>query len=180
MICLDCRKSEYELWHTIDFCDNTRCYSSTVTSEQRDYLEEPHLPSHDFVKIRSCVHWRDLIDVTTNAVSALDQFRGIANGDASEDEDNEDNEEDAEDAPKDVEVEADDADSDWEDSPSAEDGEAEGVDQEDEGEEEDKPRISNCFACHSPTEQPCWYCTICTGKLIFDFDVARITQNLTF
>ena len=54
------------------------------------------------------------------------------------------------------------------------------VEKQDEGEEEDKPRISNCFACHSPTEQPCWYCTICTGELIFDFDVARITQNLTF
>ncbi|KAK7683622.1 hypothetical protein QCA50_013460 [Cerrena zonata] len=170
IICMDCRKNDSELWHTVDFCDDPRCYSVTVTAQNRDYLEKPHLPTHTFMKIRTYVHWRDLIDAASNAQSELDRYRGPNAGDTSESDSDE--AEDETDETREVKnEEGGDGDEDASGEKSGHKSSTEeeaGSDDQQSSRSSTAAKLSNCFACHSPTEMPCWYCTVCTDCVICD------------
>ncbi|KAI1785889.1 hypothetical protein LXA43DRAFT_99677 [Ganoderma leucocontextum] len=61
---------------TFDFCDKPACVGCTI--ETRDDVKSPHLPSHDFVKIRTPIlHHREIGKVLRNAKAGLERAKNL-------------------------------------------------------------------------------------------------------
>ena len=61
---------------TFDFCDKPECVGCTVKT--RDDVTSPHLPTHDFVKIRSPImHYREIGKVLRNAKAGLERAKAL-------------------------------------------------------------------------------------------------------
>lgn len=152
MICLDCDASSY--LRTMDFCANLRCCSQEVT---RYDLNASHSPNHDYVKIRTNIQWHDVDQLKQSAVESLKQWRQPTSS-TSED-------------------------SAFADTVSSPEQEQEvntrtedHTSQTKEGPDEDPPSTERrCFACHNITNQPCWYCTRCTGMCNATLNEKRFT-----
>ena len=67
---------ECGLRFTFDFCDKPACVGCTIPS--RDDIAVPHLPTHDFVKIRAPIlHHREIGRVLRDAKAGLERARGL-------------------------------------------------------------------------------------------------------
>lgn len=87
MICITCQPEKGFYYRTVDFCGDPKCFGATISVEQRDDLEKPHIPEHDFVKIRSVLQYRDQPDLDRRAKKALQACRTqFAHGDEPESE----------------------------------------------------------------------------------------------
>ena len=61
---------------TFDFCDKPACVGCTIKT--RDDVTGPHLPTHDFVKIRSSIlHYREIGKVLRNAKAGLERAKAL-------------------------------------------------------------------------------------------------------
>lgn len=61
---------------TFDFCDKPACVGCTI--ENRDDTSSPHLPTHDFVKIRApIVQYREIGKVLRNATASLERAKAL-------------------------------------------------------------------------------------------------------
>lgn len=78
-MCLDCRPKEQQLRNTVNFCDLHICGEKSITSEQFTSLEakKPHRPTHDFVKLRSVLHLKDMPELDRKAQWALERSRSL-------------------------------------------------------------------------------------------------------
>ncbi|KAJ3543517.1 hypothetical protein NM688_g5844 [Phlebia brevispora] len=79
LFCLDCQPAEGMYSKTVDFCDDELCYNATISTEQRSELQHPHIPAHDFVKIRTVMQCRDHPDMNRRAKKALNACREYFN-----------------------------------------------------------------------------------------------------
>ena len=71
VVCVECG-----LRFTFDFCDKPACVGCTIPS--RDDIAAPHLPTHDFVKIRAPIlHYREIGRVLRDAKAGLERARGL-------------------------------------------------------------------------------------------------------
>ncbi len=71
LVCLECGSQ-----FTFDFCDKPECSEQMV--ESRDDITSPHLPTHDFVKIRARSHYhRDIDYVLRKADAGLKRAREL-------------------------------------------------------------------------------------------------------
>lgn len=73
LVCLDCQPAKGNYYRTIDLCDHPDCYSATVT--KRDDLERPHIPEHDWLKIRTVMLISEQPDIDKRAKAALKSSR---------------------------------------------------------------------------------------------------------
>ena len=131
--------------YTFDFCDKPACVGAVVNS--RDDIESPHLPSHDFVKIRTDIHhYREIGKVLRSAESGLERAQKLlerASQSSGQDEESSESDETTT-QPETKLVRRDTA--------GSSDAES----------EVDVP-ILNCISCSQSIEQPCWYCIDCPG-----------------
>ncbi|KAM5543336.1 hypothetical protein V8D89_003210 [Ganoderma adspersum] len=71
VVCMECG-----LRFTFDFCDKPACVDCTIPS--RDDIAAPHLPTHDFVKIRAPIlHYREIGRVLRIAKAGLERARSL-------------------------------------------------------------------------------------------------------
>ncbi|KAH8102306.1 hypothetical protein BXZ70DRAFT_891052, partial [Cristinia sonorae] len=79
IMCLDCRPVEARIRNTVNFCGHPICGAKTVTSDDLFYMDpkKPHLPTHDYVKLRSVLHLKDMPELDRNAGRALERCRMI-------------------------------------------------------------------------------------------------------
>ena len=78
MICLDCQPANNAYYSTVDFCGNLRCWTkTTVDQKQREDLELPHIPEHDFLKIRTVMQYMDQPELDRRAKAALEACRKV-------------------------------------------------------------------------------------------------------
>ncbi|KAI8975856.1 hypothetical protein BD414DRAFT_423775 [Trametes punicea] len=76
LICLSCGKES-----TMDFCDKIACREATAT---RYDLAQPHVPSHDFVKVRRALDdYREIGKLLRTSVAGLQRARNIIGATAS-------------------------------------------------------------------------------------------------
>ncbi len=169
---------------TFDFCDNPMCLGCTI--ESRDDISSPHLPTHDFVKIRAPIlHHREIGKVLRDAKAGLER----ANSRLEEMEYRQRSDEftkiyddtqagDGEERSGDGEERGDDVDD--RDGHDGEDGEdsrrasppemtSSPVRQEvvasPDSESEDTVFALTCLKCKAPISRPCLYCVDCPGAL---------------
>lgn len=71
MVCMDCGIDD-----TLDFCDKPACMACTIkTCEQ---ISSPHLPTHDFVKVRTPImNSRDIGRILRNAKAGLERAKHL-------------------------------------------------------------------------------------------------------
>ncbi|KAM5533024.1 hypothetical protein V8D89_013292 [Ganoderma adspersum] len=128
VVCMECGSRT-----TFDFCDKPACVGCTVKT--RDDFSSPHLPTHDFVKIRTpIVQHREIGKVLRNAMTALERVKVLLMKGGTHNT----RHEEAEKA----------------------DGEREEILQRDEKQDGDAPTLT-CLKCKSPVSQPCLYCVDC-------------------
>lgn len=60
---------------TVDFCDSPTCMFKRI--DNRDDVAEPHLPTHDMIKVRRRVHQRQMGITDRDAKTALKKSRAI-------------------------------------------------------------------------------------------------------
>ncbi|TCD69752.1 hypothetical protein EIP91_006288 [Steccherinum ochraceum] len=79
IMCLDCRPEKKQLRLTVNFCDHLVCGEKKITSEQLPDLspKRPHRPTHDFVKLRSVLHLKDMPAMDREAHRALQRCRQL-------------------------------------------------------------------------------------------------------
>lgn len=66
---------------TLNFHDKPSCLGAVVLSKTRDDLTAPHIPTHDFIKIRSNIHYdREIGRVLRSATVGLDYARTLLLG----------------------------------------------------------------------------------------------------
>ena len=159
IICLDCRASPH--WRTMDFCADSRCYSEAVTRED---MENEHVPTHDFVKIRTNIQWHDLEKLKQNAADVLRQWR-LRPAPSSDSDTAQDTDEKSDPAEK-TEVK--------EKVPESKQELVSGHASSETESTTPSEETSRCFACHTTTHQPFWYCTQCTGMNFFSMRSTRI------
>ncbi|PIL33826.1 hypothetical protein GSI_03532 [Ganoderma sinense ZZ0214-1] len=71
VVCMECG-----LRFTFDFCDKPACVGCTI--ESRDDLSSPHVPTHDFVKVRAPIlHHREIGRVLRDAKAGLERAKGL-------------------------------------------------------------------------------------------------------
>ncbi|KAI1783149.1 hypothetical protein LXA43DRAFT_904186 [Ganoderma leucocontextum] len=71
MVCMECGSR-----FTFDFCDKPACVGCTIKT--RDDISSPHLPTHDFVKIRTPIlHYREIGKVLRNAKNGLERAKNL-------------------------------------------------------------------------------------------------------
>ncbi|KAI1783152.1 hypothetical protein LXA43DRAFT_1187180 [Ganoderma leucocontextum] len=71
VVCLECGSR-----FTFDFCDKPACVGCTI--ESRDDTLLPHLPTHDFVKVRApIVHHREIGKVLRDAKAGLERAKSL-------------------------------------------------------------------------------------------------------
>ena len=91
MVCMECGSR-----FTFDFCDKPACVGCTIKT--RDDITSPHLPTHDFVKIRTAIlHYREIGKVLRMAKAGLERAKKLLrtaeqakNGDRGDDHGEED------------------------------------------------------------------------------------------
>ncbi|KAF8516788.1 hypothetical protein JB92DRAFT_2909192 [Gautieria morchelliformis] len=70
--CMVCQAKD--TWNSIDLCDAPECVAAEVV---RDDLKRPHLPTHDFIKVRRVVHLGQVGQLEQMAKSALERARQL-------------------------------------------------------------------------------------------------------
>ncbi|KAJ7584970.1 hypothetical protein C8J56DRAFT_139201 [Mycena floridula] len=70
--CLTCQL--VDKFDTIDFCEHPGCLSQRIV---RPHLAQPHLPSHDLLKVRRVVHIRQFGKTYRDAKDALQRARSL-------------------------------------------------------------------------------------------------------
>ncbi|KAI0340329.1 hypothetical protein BDW22DRAFT_412068 [Trametopsis cervina] len=75
VVCMDCLPQDGNYTQTLDICDDPRCLETTIQAGSRPHMGTPHLPHHDFFKVRSVMHVRDLHAVAMDAREALESAR---------------------------------------------------------------------------------------------------------
>ena len=71
MVCIDCQPKDGDYTRTVDFCDDPRCLDTAMDSYAPETGRGPHLPSHDFFKVKSVVHLRDMHAMNRDVMDAL-------------------------------------------------------------------------------------------------------------
>ncbi|KAF8516802.1 hypothetical protein JB92DRAFT_2909317 [Gautieria morchelliformis] len=66
--CIQC------MWNSVDLCDAPECVAAEVV---RHDLKRPHLPTHDFIKVRRVVHLGQVGQLEQMAKSALERARQL-------------------------------------------------------------------------------------------------------
>ena len=174
MVCLECGKR-----FTFDFCDKPACIGSTVPT--RDDITTPHLPTHDFLKIRSGIlHYREIGKVFRAAKAGLTRANALLdkaanNATSSQEEEGEDGSDDGPpgDAAEQAEAPQETA------TPPAEASTSQhrhGEDVSDAQSEGDAP-VLTCIACSTVVSRPCWYCIDCPGTFLM-LDPTAIPSSL--
>lgn len=151
---------------TFDFCDKPACVGCTIKT--RDDVTGPHLPTHDFVKIRSSIlHYREIGKVLRNAKAGLERAKALL-------EKAEAQKKKREEAEKEAEKEA--GNKEETEPGDGKDGEAEappslpkkkispGRSEMTEASNTDSANevvTPTCLKCESPVSQPCFYCIDC-------------------
>ena len=69
-MCLDCQPSTGQLWDTVDFCGHPDCNRFILAN-----TEKPHLVTHDFVKLHTILHRRDMPRFHHSVKTALNRAR---------------------------------------------------------------------------------------------------------
>ncbi len=140
-MCLKCGSP----W-TLDFCDKPNCRTAVKT---RDDLTEPHLPTHDFVKVRRSFHqYREIGKILRLSEAGLERARKLFSKAARA-------QAEAAAAPEEGEKAA----------------EAKTMKQAREGahaaesdsESEPEPEKLTCVSCSATVSYSCWYCIDCPG-----------------
>ncbi|KAI0767714.1 hypothetical protein C8Q74DRAFT_1203793 [Fomes fomentarius] len=138
MVCMQCGSRG-----TFDFCDKPECVSAVVSS--RDDNESPHLPTHDFVKIRTDIlHYREIGKVLRSAEAGLAHAnkllkRALRCGSAEQSHD------------------------DQEKQPKGARPSSARRDSSDSDSDADVP-VLTCISCSVSISHPCWYCIDCPEK----------------
>ncbi len=71
MVCMECGSR-----FTFDFCDKPACVGCTIKT--RDDITSPHLPTHDFIKVRAPIlHYREIGKVLRTAKTGLDRAKNL-------------------------------------------------------------------------------------------------------
>ncbi|TBU55048.1 hypothetical protein BD310DRAFT_934540 [Dichomitus squalens] len=71
IVCMECGSR-----FTFDFCDKLACVGCTIKT--RDDFTTPHLPTHDFVKIRTAIlHYREIGKVLRSAKAGLERAKRL-------------------------------------------------------------------------------------------------------
>lgn len=70
MICLNCLPTDGDYSAAVSFCDDARCLTAP-----RKGQGDSHTPAHDFVKVRTVQHLRDMHALVEDAHSALSSAR---------------------------------------------------------------------------------------------------------
>lgn len=141
VVCMECGTQD-----TLDFCDKPACVGCTIRT--RDDISSPHLPTHDFVKIRDQIlHYREIGKVLRNATAGLKRAKSLL-------EDVKDQKRRHEFMSNDEQLEV----------------EGGGRGNGDDGDSEasalkDQVIALTCLRCEAPVSQPCFYCIDCPGTL---------------
>ena len=174
VVCMECGTS-----FTFDFCDKPTCATAVVKSGTRDDAVNPHLPTHDMLKIRTNIlHHREIGKVLRNAKEGLKRAKTLLEragkaGNASEI-DGEEHQESACESPTSPSRSCSPSSS-LSPSPSPSPGSPSPVrqrvvhrdssgamDSSDSESEGDAPVLS-CVSCATSIAHPCWYCIDCPG-----------------
>ena len=142
MVCMECGTR-----FTFDFCDKPACVGSTIRTRDRDDISSPHLPTHDFVKIRDQIsHYREIGKVLRNATAGLKRAKNLL--------------EDVKDQKRRHEFMRNN------EEPEVEgEGRGNGDDNDSEASApKDQVIALTCLKCDAPVSQPCFYCIDCPGK----------------
>ncbi|KAK7678018.1 hypothetical protein QCA50_018958 [Cerrena zonata] len=75
IMCLDCQPETRQPWDTIDFCGHPDCNEWIQLSDS----DRSHRQTHDFVKLRTVLHRRDMPRLIRSAQTALVRARTIWN-----------------------------------------------------------------------------------------------------
>ena len=71
MVCMECGTR-----FTFDFCDKPACVRCTIKT--RDDITAPHLPTHDFIKVRAPIlHYREIGKVLRSAKTGLERAKNL-------------------------------------------------------------------------------------------------------
>ena len=150
---------------TLDFCDKPACVGSTIRTRDRDDISSPHLPTHDFVKIRDQIsHYREIGKVLRNATAGLKRAKNLL--------------EDVKDQKRRHEFMS---------NNEVPEVEGEGSGYRDDGDSEasapkDQVIALACLRCEASVSQPCFYCIDCPGTLLVTLVLYRttvLTETLT-
>ena len=72
LVCLDCDPAT-----TLDFCDNASCYGTVIT---RSDIVSPHLPTHNFMKMRKDImYWLEIGKVFNDAKDGMEWANKLLN-----------------------------------------------------------------------------------------------------
>lgn len=77
VVCIDCQPQDGDYTRTVDVCDDRRCRETVVKADTKESFRGPHLPSHDFFKVRTVVHLRDMHAVNQDVLEALQCARRV-------------------------------------------------------------------------------------------------------
>ena len=71
MVCMECGTR-----FTFDFCDKPACVGCTIKT--RDDITAPHVPTHDFIKVRTPIlHYREIGKVLRTAKKGLERAKNL-------------------------------------------------------------------------------------------------------
>ncbi|KAI0766852.1 hypothetical protein BD413DRAFT_141493 [Trametes elegans] len=137
LMCLKCGSR----W-TLDFCDKPACREATKT---RDDVTVPHLPTHDFVKVRRAIHqYREIGKILRMSDAGLERARALlAKANRAQQADKAQDEE----RPSETKH-------------TGRSREEAGVS---DPEAEDVVKLS-CISCSANISAPCWYCIDCPAE----------------
>lgn len=137
-MCLKCGSD----W-TLDFCDKPACREATKT---RPDCPEPHVPTHDFVKVRRAIHQhREIGKILRMSDANLVHSRKLV--------DNALRAAEAAEKTRDEKT----------DEPKTKNQGREAAYSSDSESEEDKIVVPTCVSCSVTVSYPCWYCIDCIG-----------------
>lgn len=77
VVCIDCQPEDGDYTRTVDICDDPRCLETVIKGNTQQPFRGPHMPSHDFFKVRTVVHIRDMHAVNENVKEALQCARRV-------------------------------------------------------------------------------------------------------
>ena len=184
MVCLECGQR-----FTFDFCDKPACIATVMS---RDDVTSPHLPTHDFVKIRTGIlHYREIGKVLRMAKAGLERANDLLNraagaeampaspvagadgdGGVGTGATGGDENEGGDEAAKEGEGEAPPEGSIQDTAPAAPAAETkvpvirrENSTMESDTKSEAEVPVLTCISCSSTVTRPCWYCIDCPGKI---------------
>lgn len=140
IVCLECGSR-----FTFDFCDKPACVGCTIRT--RDDISSPHLPTHDFVKVRvPILHHHDIGKVLRDAKTGLNRAKELF--------------EEAEDQKRRREFMND------EDGELQVGGGRKGSEDRKASGSENGGITLTCLRCDATVSEPCFYCIDCPGTLL--------------